>query len=64
MKMVGRGIIWTACALVCALMAGCGGVNASGSVSPASFFLPGIIEHTPERPAPADVANLAAKDHS
>lgn len=28
--------------------AGCGGVNARGSVSPASFLLPGILYRTPE----------------
>ncbi len=27
---------------------GCGGVNARGSVSPASFLLPGILYRTPE----------------
>jgi len=28
--------------------AGCGGVNARGSVSPATFLLPGILYRTPE----------------
>ena len=33
---------------VVALMgAGCGGISASQSVSPASFFLPGIIKNCP-----------------
>lgn len=27
--------------------AGCGGINAGGSVSPASFFLPGAMNTTP-----------------
>lgn len=30
------------------LMTGCGGVNATGSVSPATFLLPGILYKTPE----------------
>lgn len=30
------------------LMSGCGGVNATGSVSPATFLLPGIMYRTPE----------------
>jgi hypothetical protein len=34
------------------LASGCGGVNATGSVSPATFFLPGIMKIAPERPAP------------
>jgi hypothetical protein len=32
---------------VALLGAGCGGINASQSVSPASFFLPGIIKNCP-----------------
>jgi hypothetical protein len=34
------------------LASGCGGVNATGSVSPATFFLPGFMKVAPERPAP------------
>ncbi len=41
--------------LVLALAAtGCSGVNANGSVSPASFFLPGLMRVQPPKPAPAD----------
>ncbi|MDR3458655.1 MAG: hypothetical protein P4N60_14490 [Verrucomicrobiae bacterium] len=29
------------------LGAGCGGINASQSVSPASFFLPGLLKASP-----------------
>ena len=36
------------------LTAGCSGVNANGSVSPASFFLPGLMRIEPPAPAPAD----------
>ncbi len=36
--------MFVALALGCA---GCGGVNASQSVSPASFFLPGILKAEP-----------------
>jgi hypothetical protein len=35
--------------------AGCGGFSASKSVSPASFFLPGLLKADP-KPAPADPA--------
>jgi hypothetical protein len=34
-------------AAVALLGAGCGGINASQSVSPASFFLPGLIKNCP-----------------
>jgi hypothetical protein len=36
---------------VAALGTGCGGIGASGSVSPASFFLPGIGQNTPKAPS-------------
>jgi hypothetical protein len=49
-----RKIVWLA--LVAALSVatgGCGGINASHSISPASFLLPGLLKAQP-RPAPAD----------
>jgi hypothetical protein len=33
--------------------AGCGGFAAAPSVSPASFFLPGLVQKTPEKPTKA-----------
>lgn len=41
------GLVWLA-----AIAVGCGGVSGSHSVSPASFFLPGLIHHQPEAPDP------------
>ncbi|MBX3747086.1 MAG: hypothetical protein KF833_17395 [Verrucomicrobiae bacterium] len=41
------GLAWLA-----AMAVGCGGVSGSHSVSPASFFLPGLIYHQPETPDP------------
>jgi hypothetical protein len=38
------------------LGAGCGGINASQSVSPASFFLPGIMKANPPVATNAPVA--------
>ena len=35
---------------------GCGGVSGSHSVSPASFFLPGLIQHNVPEPRPDDAA--------
>jgi len=34
---------------------GCGGINASRSVSPATFLLPGLLQYTPETNAPIAV---------
>jgi hypothetical protein len=41
---------------VIALASGCSGINASGSVSPATFLLPGLSETTPNATVPADEA--------
>ena len=38
------------------LGAGCSGINASGNVSPASFFLPGLMKADPPAATPAPVA--------
>ena len=35
------------------VLAGCGGVNAGGSASPASFFIPGLIRNNTRPAAPA-----------
>jgi len=37
-----------------ALCAGCGGISGSHSVSPASFFLPGLIQYDVPAPKPDD----------
>jgi len=41
----------------------CSGINASGSVSPASFFLPGLIQVTPPTNAlpPASDSSVAGE---
>jgi len=39
-------------------VAGCGGINASKSVSPLDFFMPGLIKATP--PPTVDCTNLVA----
>ncbi len=47
----------TLCLLLAPLgfvLAGCGGVNAGGSASPASFFIPGLIRHDPRPAAPGE----------
>ena len=45
---IGRKVLLMAGSLAMGLIAGgCGGVNASGSVSPATFLLPGILYRTP-----------------
>lgn len=42
------------------LTTGCGGVNASGSVSPASFFLPGLLKKQTPRPPLLSTTNTPA----
>jgi hypothetical protein len=51
-------------AFVLASGAGCSGINASGSVSPATFFLPGLMKADPPAgtPAPAPVAAAVPPD--
>jgi hypothetical protein len=48
-------------AALLALAAGCSGINASHSVSPASFFLPGLLQAEPP-PRTNDVTLPAASD--
>jgi hypothetical protein len=45
------------------LLTGCGGINASHSVSPASFFLPGLGEAKPV-PAPSQAPSAPANSDS
>lgn len=47
------GAMLAGAGLICA---GCGGVQGSHSVSPASFFLPGLIHHEVTEPRPDDAA--------
>lgn len=44
----------TLIALVAVLTAGCGGFSGSKSVSPASFFLPGLMDNTRTQPKPGE----------
>ena len=64
-------LLWLAIIPVFGLLlgTGCSGINASGSVSPATFFLPGLGQvrpdaNRPEIPAPAsETAPLLARSH-
>jgi hypothetical protein len=42
------------------LAAGCGGVSATHSVSPATFLLPGLLKAAPQQPAPGASSNTLA----
>jgi hypothetical protein len=42
------------------LCSGCGGINTTQSVSPASFFLPGLLKADPVAPVPDHQAVPAA----
>lgn len=47
-----KGLILGSCLGVVLLATGCGGITASPSVSPGSFFLPGLMNHeTPKHKA-------------
>jgi hypothetical protein len=35
-------------------LTGCGGINAGGSVSPATFFLPGLMKNNAPAPPPGE----------
>jgi hypothetical protein len=50
MKM-NRAVIAGALLLAAGLGSGCSGINASHSVSPATFLLPGLIQAAPPEPA-------------
>jgi hypothetical protein len=50
---------WALLASVVAGGAGCGGLNASHSISPASFFLPGLLKADPPKPPPEPSAPAA-----
>ncbi|HKI69578.1 MAG TPA: hypothetical protein VKA67_08320 [Verrucomicrobiae bacterium] len=43
---------WIACAGLLLLVSGCSGINTTHSVSPASFFLPGLMQANPPPAAP------------
>jgi hypothetical protein len=60
-----RCVRWLGCAAAVAgtmLVAGCGGINATHSVSPASFLLPGIMKVEPPKPAPTAPAALLGRE--
>jgi len=40
------------CAAICGLGAGCSGINASKSISPATFLLPGFMQADPSAAEP------------
>jgi hypothetical protein len=44
------------------LGAGCGGVNGSYGVSPASFFLPGLMQNAPTGPSPLELSTNLPPD--
>jgi hypothetical protein len=43
---------WVMCAAICGLGAGCSGINASKSISPATFLLPGFMQADPSAAEP------------
>jgi hypothetical protein len=47
-------------ALLLLVVAGCSGINTGASVSPASFFLPGLMKADPPASTPLPVAAAAS----
>jgi len=48
MLLNGRVIRCVFALMLLLLVVGCGGINASHSISPATFFLPGLVQTAPE----------------
>ena len=42
-----------------ALGTGCSGINATHSVSPATFLIPGLMQNPPAQPLPVDPSTVA-----
>jgi hypothetical protein len=57
-----RLVLFPALAL---LAAGCGGINTSQTISPATFFLPGLLQADPPKPAasPRGMDAVASAEH-
>jgi hypothetical protein len=53
MRLISRHLRLALAAAIIPVMAGCSGISASPSVSPASFFLPGLLKADPQKTAPA-----------
>lgn len=55
-----QGKLWAIIALLPVLLAlsGCGGFSGSHGVSPASFFLPGIVQTQPEDDSKTSVVHM------
>ncbi|MBL9134625.1 MAG: hypothetical protein JNK85_02090 [Verrucomicrobiales bacterium] len=59
MKRFGFAQTLLALVAVGGIASGCGGVRGSHSVSPATFFMPGLMHHEPAQPVPAQPAPVA-----
>jgi hypothetical protein len=60
MKSKWKALRWVVLPVLVVFTAGCSGINTTQSVSPASFFLPGLIHHQPAA-SPADAPVPLAK---
>lgn len=54
-----KGLCVLAATAVAAIGTGCGGISASPSVSPGSFFLPGLMKNEAPKQAPASTVPAA-----
>ena len=62
MKVPARWWIPAAALSLMALVTGCSGINATHSVSPATFLVPGLMKVQPPKAAPTDPAAAAGRD--
>ena len=58
-------LVWLAMLTTSALLlTGCGGISAGGSVSPATFLLPGVMMNTVPAPATGEPTHKVASESS
>jgi hypothetical protein len=57
-------LVWAALSLFVVLGSGCGGINMTHSVSPATFFLPGLMQSTPRSVDPLAPALFLAESQT
>ncbi len=62
MKVPARWLILAAALAGTMVVSGCSGVNASHSVSPATFLLPGLLKTAPPKPAPTDATAVTHRE--
>lgn len=55
-----KALLATLLVMAATLGGGCSGINATKSVSPLDFLLPGLLQNTPQSPVVPDGTNVVA----